>query len=68
MTMVEREGLPLNTPVQTILGSRTPSGGLPADNARWNAITIEQLLTHRSGLGDSSGEHFTALQHYPTVR
>jgi CubicO group peptidase (beta-lactamase class C family) len=47
--LIERRKLNLSDRMQDILGLRTPAGGPPKDK-RFNEITIEQLLAHKSGL------------------
>ena len=40
--------LTLNTPIQSVLNLRTPSGGMPS--ATFNQVTVQHLLEHTSGL------------------
>jgi CubicO group peptidase (beta-lactamase class C family) len=47
--LIQHNLLSLGDYVQTILNLMTPIGGDPVDS-RWNSITIEQLLEHKSGL------------------
>jgi CubicO group peptidase (beta-lactamase class C family) len=49
--LIERGKLRLSDRMQDILQLRTPSGGPPKDK-RFNEITVDQLLAHRSGLYD----------------
>lgn len=49
--LIERGKLNLSDRMQDILRLRTPAGGPPKDK-RFNEITIDQLLAHKSGLYD----------------
>ena len=53
--LIERKSLALTDTLQSILQLKTPSGGAPPDS-RFNRITIQHLLEHRSGL---DAEDFT---------
>ena len=56
MSLVERGTLELGTTARSLLGNDLP---LIADD-----VTVEQLLAHRSGIGDYLDEHSTTITDY----
>jgi CubicO group peptidase (beta-lactamase class C family) len=59
--LIDQGLLHLTDTVQGILQLRTPSGGQPVDS-RFNAITIQQLVEHYSGLNPDAFSNSIAVQ------